>query len=99
MLHPVQDRVLVRPIIKSDERPSGLIVVEYDPGVTSGTVAACGPEVTAVMPGEVVIFPRYAGQEVSYESGVFILLAQEDISAVVTADPTECPLCSRPLEA
>jgi co-chaperonin GroES (HSP10) len=63
-LEPLDDNVVVEQLDES-ELPSGLIVPANEATlVRSGIVAAIGPDVTAVEPGDKVLFPRDAGFEV-----------------------------------
>jgi co-chaperonin GroES (HSP10) len=63
-LEPLDDNVVVEQLDES-ELPSGLIVPANGATlVRSGIVAAIGPDVTAVEPGDKVLFPRDAGFEV-----------------------------------
>jgi co-chaperonin GroES (HSP10) len=63
-LEPLDDHLVVEQLDES-ELPSGLIVPANEATqVRSGIVAAVGPEVTAVEPGDKVLFPREAGFEV-----------------------------------
>ena len=63
-LEPLDDHVVVEQLDES-ELPSGLIVPANEATqVRSGIVAAVGPDVTAIEPGDKVLFPRDAGFEV-----------------------------------
>jgi co-chaperonin GroES (HSP10) len=63
-LEPLDDYLVVEPLDES-ELPSGLIVPANEAmQVRSGIVAAVGPDVTLIEPGDKVLFPREAGYEV-----------------------------------
>jgi co-chaperonin GroES (HSP10) len=63
-LEPLDDFLVVEPLDES-ELPSGLIVPANEAmHVRSGIVAAIGPDVTVIEPGDKVLFPRDAGYEV-----------------------------------
>ena len=63
-LEPLDDYIVVEPLDES-ELPSGLIVPANEAAqVRSGIVASVGPDVSAIEPGEKVLFPRDAGYEV-----------------------------------
>ena len=63
-LEPLDDFVVVEPLDES-ELPSGLIVPANEASqVRSGIVASVGPDVSAIEPGDKVLFPRDAGYEV-----------------------------------
>jgi co-chaperonin GroES (HSP10) len=63
-LEPLDDWIVVEPLDES-ETPTGLIVPVNEASQTrTALVAAVGPEVEAIEPGDKVIFPRDAGYEV-----------------------------------
>jgi len=63
-LEPLDDYLVVEQLDES-ELPSGLIVPANEAmHVRSGIVAAVGPDVPAIEPGDKVLFPRDAGYEV-----------------------------------
>ncbi|MEI8105762.1 MAG: hypothetical protein WCH31_07975 [Actinomycetes bacterium] len=63
-LEPLDDFIVVQPLDES-ETASGLIVPLNEAAqCMTGIVAAVGPEVTSVEPGDKVLYPRNAGYEV-----------------------------------
>ena len=63
-LEPLDDYLVVQPLDES-ETASGLIVPMNEAAqCTTGIVASVGPDVTAVEPGDKVLYPREAGYEV-----------------------------------
>jgi co-chaperonin GroES (HSP10) len=63
-LEPLDDWIVVEPLDDS-ETPSGLIVPINEGAQTrSGIVAAVGPDVETIEPGEKVLYPRVAGYDV-----------------------------------
>jgi co-chaperonin GroES (HSP10) len=63
-LEPLDDYIVLEPLDES-ELPSGLIVPANEATqVRSGIVAAVGPDVTAIEPGDKVLFSRDAGFDV-----------------------------------
>jgi co-chaperonin GroES (HSP10) len=63
-LEPLDDYLVIQPLDET-ETASGLIVpINEAAQCISGIVAAVGPEVTAVEPGDKVLYPRDAGYEV-----------------------------------
>ena len=82
-LDPLDDYLVVQPLDES-ELPSGLIVPANEAThVRSGIVAAVGPDVTIVEPGDKVLFPRDAGFEVRLvrSSHRVRVLKREDVIA------------------
>jgi co-chaperonin GroES (HSP10) len=63
-LEPLDDWIVVEPLDQT-ETPAGLIVPVNEAAQTrTALVAAVGPDVESIEPGEKVIFPRDAGYEV-----------------------------------
>ena len=63
-LEPLDDYLVVAPLDES-ETASGLIVPANEAAqCLTGIVAAVGPEVSSVEPGDKVLYPREAGFEV-----------------------------------
>jgi co-chaperonin GroES (HSP10) len=82
-LEPLDDHLVVEQLDES-ELPSGLIVPANEATqVHSGIVAAVGPDVGAVEPGDKVLFPRDAGFEVrlARSSHRVRVLRREDVIA------------------
>jgi co-chaperonin GroES (HSP10) len=82
-LEPLDDYIVVEQLDES-ELPSGLIVPANEATqVRSGIVAAIGPDVTVIEPGDKVLFPRDAGFEVrlARSSHRVRVLKREDLIA------------------
>ncbi len=63
-LEPLDDFVVIQPLDES-ETATGLIVpINEAAQCLTGIVAAVGPDVTSVEPGDKVLYPRDAGFEV-----------------------------------
>ena len=63
-LEPLDDYLVVQPLDES-ETASGLIVpINEAAQCTTGIVASVGPDVSAIEPGDKVLYPRDAGYEV-----------------------------------
>jgi co-chaperonin GroES (HSP10) len=82
-LEPLDDYLVVETLDES-ELPSGLIVPANEASqVRSGIVAAVGPDVAAIEPGDKVLFPRDAGFDVrlARSSHRVRVLKREDLIA------------------
>jgi co-chaperonin GroES (HSP10) len=82
-LEPLDDYLVLEPLDET-ELPSGLIVPSNEATfVRTGIVAAVGPDVSAIEPGDKVLFPRDAGYEVRLaRSAVRVrVLKREDVIA------------------
>lgn len=63
-IEPLDDYLVIQPL-EDSETASGLIVpINEAAQCATGIVAAVGPEVSAVEPGDKVLYPRDAGYEV-----------------------------------
>jgi co-chaperonin GroES (HSP10) len=82
-LEPLDDYIVLEPLDET-ELPSGLIVPSNEAThVRSGIIAAVGPDVNAIEPGDKVLFPREAGFEVrlARSSHRVRVLKREDVIA------------------
>jgi co-chaperonin GroES (HSP10) len=84
-LEPLDDYLVVQPL-EDSETASGLIVpVNEATQIRTGIVAAVGPDVAAIEPGDKVLYPRDAGYEVrlTRSSHRVRVLKREDVIARV----------------
>ena len=82
-LEPLDDNIVIE-LLDESELPSGLIVPANEAAqCRSGLVAAVGPDVSAVEPGDKVLFPRESGYEVrmARSSRRVRVLKREDLIA------------------
>ncbi|MCL1923445.1 MAG: co-chaperone GroES [Propionibacteriaceae bacterium] len=93
-IKPLEDRVLVQPLEAEQTTASGLVIPDTaKEKPQEGTVMAIGPGRTDddgkripmdVAEGDIVIFSKYGGTEVSYDGCDYLLLNARDILAKVT---------------
>jgi len=96
MLKPIEDRVVVKPIVeditatasgflmsKADEKPQEAIVVAVGPGITLPSGAHVDLDVKV---GEKVVFAKYSGTEVTHDGENYLVLPYRDILAVLLED-------------
>ena len=92
MLKPLADRVVVKLMESEETTKSGLVLASSSkekPQIAE--IVAVGPgglidgkEVNmTVKPGDRIVFSKYAGTEIKYESVEYIILKQNDILAIV----------------
>jgi co-chaperonin GroES (HSP10) len=84
-LEPLDDYLVVQPL-EDSETASGLIVpVNEATQIRTGIVAAVGPDVATIEPGDKVLYPRDAGYEVrlARSSHRVRVLKREDVIARV----------------
>jgi co-chaperonin GroES (HSP10) len=85
-LEPLDDHIVVETLDES-ELPSGLIVPANEAAqCRTGIVAAVGPDVGTIEPGDKVLFPRDAGFEVrlARSSHRVRVLKREDLIARIS---------------
>jgi co-chaperonin GroES (HSP10) len=84
-LEPLDDYLVLEPL-EDSETASGLIVpVNEAAQIRTGIVAAVGPDVSVIEPGDKVLYPRDAGYEVrlARSSHRVRVLKREDVVARV----------------
>ena len=80
-LEPLDDYLVVEPLDES-ELPSGLIVPANEAvNVRTGIVAAVGPDVAAIEPGDKVLFPRDAGFDVRLAGSAVKVIRRPELIA------------------
>lgn len=94
MIKPLGDRVLVQPVEAEKVTKSGIVLPDSaKEKPLQGTVVAVGPgKVTdngervavEVKDGDVVLYAKYGGTEISYDGIDYIVLSEKDILAVVS---------------
>lgn len=82
------DRVLVEPKEAESKTASGLYIPDTaKEKPQQGTVLAVGPgkkdEPMEVKPGDVVLYGKYSGTEVSVDDKKYLIMKQSDILAVL----------------
>ena len=91
MIRPLADRDVVEPKAAETQTASGLYIPDTaKEKPQQGTVVAAGPgkkdEPMEVKVGDVVIYGKYAGTEVSVEGKDYLIMKQSDILAIPTTD-------------
>lgn len=88
MIKPLADRVLIEPKAAETKTASGIFIpdtVKEKP--QQGTVVAAGPglkdEPMEVKKGDVVLFGKYAGTEVTVDEKTYLIVKQSDILAIL----------------
>ncbi len=88
MIRPLADRVVIEPKAAETQTASGLFIPDTaKEKPQQGTVVAAGPgkkdEPMEVQVGDVVIYGKYAGTEVSVEGKDYLIMKQSDILAIL----------------
>ena len=85
---PLGDRVLIEPLTAEEKTSSGIIIPETaKEKPQKGTVVAVGPgtgeEKMEVKKGDVVIYGKFAGTELTIDETDYIIMKQSEILAIV----------------
>ncbi|MBS7291618.1 MAG: co-chaperone GroES [Candidatus Cryptobacteroides sp.] len=88
MIKPLADRVLVEPKEAETKTASGLYIPDTaKEKPQQGVVIAVGPgkkdEPMELKAGDVVLYGKYAGTEVSYEDKKYLIMKQSDVLATL----------------
>jgi chaperonin GroES len=87
-IQPLADRVLVKPAPAEEKTIGGIIIPESaKEKPLKGEVIACGggtkDEAMTVKPGDVVLYGKYAGQELEFEGTKYLMMRQSDLIAII----------------
>jgi chaperonin GroES len=87
-VRPLADRVLIEPNAAEEKTASGIIIPETaKEKPQKGTVIAVGPgtedEKMEVKKGDVVLYGKYSGTELTIEGKDYLIMKQSEILAVV----------------
>ena len=88
MIKPLADRVVVEPKEAETKTASGLYIPDTaKEKPQQGTVIAVGPGTKdvemEVKVGDVVLYGKYSGTEVSFEDKKYLIMKQSDILAII----------------
>lgn len=95
MLKPLEDRIIVEPIEEEQKTASGLILTGQKEKPQEGLVVAANESYTkasgVVVPidvkvGDKVVYSKYGGTEVKHEGKTYMLLALQDILAIIEGE-------------
>lgn len=81
-VEPLDEWLTIAPTSEEHETRSGLIIPSSgEVPVRSGVVLACGEEVSGVVPGDKVLFPRAASMEVRLGGEPVLIVRRRDLVA------------------
>ncbi len=97
-LAPLHDRIVVKPEEKEKKTASGILLPDTaQEKPQRGKVIAVGPgklldngklAPMEVKPGDVVLYGKYSGTEVTVNGDEYVILRQEDVLAILEGTPT-----------
>lgn len=87
-IKPLASRVIIEPAAAEEKTAGGIIIPDTaKEKPQKGTVMAVGPgkkdEPMTVKVGDKVLYGKYAGTEISYEGGDYLIMNESDIVAIV----------------
>ncbi|MEM8584154.1 MAG: co-chaperone GroES [Bacteroidota bacterium] len=87
-MKPINDRVIVKPAQAEEKTKGGIIVPDTAKEKPQrGEVIAVGPgkdgNLMTVAAGDVVLYGKYAGQEVNIDGEDYLIMREDDILVVI----------------
>jgi chaperonin GroES len=87
-IKPLADRVVIEPSAAEEKTAGGLIIPDTaKEKPQKGTVVAAGPgkkdEPVTVKVGDVVLYGKYAGTEITVDGNDYLIMRESDLVAVV----------------
>jgi chaperonin GroES len=87
-IQPLADRVLIKPVAAEEKTIGGIIIPDSArEKPLRGEVIAVGEgtkdEKMILKEGDIVLYGKYAGTELEYESDKFLIMRQSDVLAIL----------------
>jgi len=87
-IKPLADRVLIEPLAAEEKTSSGIIIPDTaKEKPQKGTIIAVGPgtkdEKMEVKAGDIVLYGKYSGTELTMDGKDFLIMRQSDILAII----------------
>ncbi len=87
-MKPINDRVVVKPAPAEEKTKGGLIIPDTAKEKPQrGEVVAVGPGKTdspmTVSVGDIVLYGKYAGQELQHEGHDYLIMREDDILVIL----------------
>jgi chaperonin GroES len=87
-MKPIADRVIIKPASADEKTKGGLIIPDTAKEKPQrGEVIAVGPgkdgNLMTVQVGDLVLYGKYSGQEISYEGQDYLIMREEDILCII----------------
>ena len=88
-LEPLGDRVIVKPIAREQVTKGGIVLPDTAKEKPQrGEVVAVGPgkdgNLMTVQVGDIVLYGKYSGQELSYEGVDYLIMREDDVLVVIS---------------
>ena len=87
-MKPINDRVVVLPSAAEKKTAGGIIIPDTAKEKPQrGTIVAAGPgkdgNKLTVKKGDIVLYGKYAGQEISYDGKDYLIMREDDILVIL----------------
>ncbi|HMQ07182.1 MAG TPA: co-chaperone GroES [Saprospiraceae bacterium] len=87
-MKPINDRVVVKPAPADEKTRGGIIIPDTAKEKPQrGEVIAVGPgkdgNLMTVSAGDIVLYGKYAGQEIQYEGVDYLIMREDDILVIL----------------
>ena len=88
MMKPINDRVVVKPAPANEKSQGGIIIPDTAKEKPQrGEIIAVGPgkdgNAMTVKAGDVVLYGKYAGQELNYQGEDYLIMREDDILVIL----------------
>jgi chaperonin GroES len=88
MMKPIGDRVVIKPAPAEEKTKGGIIIPDTAKEKPQrGEVVAVGPgkdgNLMTVQVGDIVLYGKYAGQEINYNGDDYMIMREDDILVIV----------------
>ena len=88
MMRPINDRVVIKPAPADEKTKGGIIIPDTAKEKPQrGEVVAVGPgkdgNLMTVAAGDIVLYGKYAGQELNYQGNDYIIMREDDILVIL----------------
>ncbi|MDX2280310.1 MAG: co-chaperone GroES [Saprospiraceae bacterium] len=87
-MKPIADRVIIKPATADEKTKGGIIIPDTAKEKPQrGEVIAVGPgkdgNLMTVQVGDIVLYGKYAGQEINHEGHDYLIMREDDILVVI----------------
>lgn len=87
-MKPINDRVVIKPFSAEEKTTGGIIIPDTaKEKPQKGEVKAVGPGKDdvkmTVKKGDIVLYGKYAGQEINYEGEDYLIMREDDILVIL----------------
>ncbi|MEZ4983982.1 MAG: co-chaperone GroES [Saprospiraceae bacterium] len=87
-MKPINDRVVIKPATAEETTKGGIIIPDTAKEKPQrGEVVAVGPgkdgNLMTVQVGDIVLYGKYAGQEINYEGESYLIMREDDVLIIL----------------